>query len=92
MLDGKLGVIAASRKIQSLAFEIFTDHGIPKELDPFIGIGSESTHLPVGEERRHWSAEALRRKDKEITDFELRYRNLAYDTARKVIELCSKTA
>ena len=90
VLDVELGAIVASRKIQSLAFELYTDYGIPKVLDPFIGIGSQTDHLPVGPERRHWSTEALQKKDLKITECELFFWEVAIEATRKTIEVYAK--
>ena len=32
----------------------------------FLGVASESAHLPIGADRKHWNPEALKRKDVEI--------------------------
>ncbi len=37
-------------------------------------------------ERRNWSAEALGRKDKEIAEAEAFYKDMAFETCKRLIE------
>ncbi|HLE64370.1 MAG TPA: hypothetical protein VI750_14560 [Pyrinomonadaceae bacterium] len=52
---------------------------------PFIGIDSETDHLPVDRERGNWSAEALARKDKQIVESEAFYKESAFAACRNLI-------
>ena len=52
----------------------------------FVGIDSETDHLPVDIERTNWSAEALERKDKEIADAEAFYQTDVTAACKKLIE------
>ena len=52
-----------------------------------IAIDSETDALPVGEVRREWSPDALKRKDKESTEAEDFYRDSAINAATKLIRL-----
>jgi hypothetical protein len=40
----------------------------------FLGVVSESDHLPIGPDRKHWNPEALKRKDAEIERVANHYR------------------
>lgn len=72
ILNGATGVVAGAREIARMRF------GSTMDYDPdvlvFVGIDSESDHLPLGDVRRHWDAEALKTKDKELRDYEARVR------------------
>jgi hypothetical protein len=68
ILRGEIGVIAGSRRITSLGFELFDNHD--EDFIPFVAIDSETDHLPVDGERKNWSNDSLKRKDKEIAEFE----------------------
>ena len=52
----------------------------------FAAIDSETDHLSVDRERRNWSVEAIERKDKEISEAEAFYKDMAFETCRKLIE------
>src|SRR5262249_7463846 len=41
----------------------------------FLGVWSESHHLPLGPDRQHWNAEALKRKDEEMELIATHYRS-----------------
>jgi hypothetical protein len=47
----------------------------------FRGIDSESDHLPVGEERQHWSAPGLERDDEKVRAYEDKRREQALQSA-----------
>jgi hypothetical protein len=63
ILDGSISIIAGSRQLRAFC----GGHGRIDEFDPdfltFVGIDSETDDLPVGENRRHWGADALAKKD-----------------------------
>lgn len=66
-LDGAVGLIEASREIWRIA----EDLGLDPELATFFrGVDSETDHLPVGEDRLRWNADALVAKDKEVAEYE----------------------
>ena len=68
MLSGQIGVLSAARQIKSLAFRLHGDKYVHDKFRIFIAIDSETDHLPVGPERRHWAPDALVRKDADIRD------------------------
>ena len=51
----------------------------------FVGIESATDHLPVGEVRKHWAADALVLKDAEIKEAEAFRRDLALKAAQNLI-------
>jgi len=52
----------------------------------FIGIDSETDHLPVGKVREHWAADALEAKDAEITIAEERWKARFRDVCERIAE------
>src|SRR5579862_8810594 len=85
MLDGKIGILGASRQLRDFAFKAFSSHKMPKELEPFRGFDSEAGGIPLGPERRHWSEEALRRKELEISALEEKHHDLAFKCGRELL-------
>jgi hypothetical protein len=69
ILRGDVGVLDGARRM--LQFGSTAGLG---EFDPdlitFVEIDSREDHLPIGRVRQLWDAEALARKDKEITEAE----------------------
>jgi hypothetical protein len=84
MLREEIGIIAGSRRLAGLGFELFRDHD--EDFLTFVAIDSETDHLPVDVERHNWSVEALERKDKEIAGYEVSVKTDALETCRKLIE------
>jgi hypothetical protein len=90
ILNEEIGVIAGSRMLSGLDVELLNP--APGWFDgdddflPFVGINSETDHLPVDRERTNWSEEALARKDKEIAEAEAFYKENAFRACRKLIE------
>jgi hypothetical protein len=87
ILNEEIGVIAGSRILNRLEFELI-DYSVgkfdrDKDFIPFVAIDSETDHLPVNRERADWSAEALARKDKEIAESEALYRDSAFAALSK---------
>jgi hypothetical protein len=89
ILNEEIGVIAGSRILNRLEFELL-HHQVgqfdrDEDFRPFVGIDSETDHLPVDRERANWSADALERKDKQIAESEARYRESAFAACRTLI-------
>lgn len=81
-LRGEIGVIAASRHLVSLFAHMNMDDS---DFILFKAIESQTDHLPIGEERKNWNTEALKRKDIEISEYELTFKNEMIETCQKVI-------
>jgi hypothetical protein len=91
MLRGEIGVIEGSRQLCRLRFSCSSlDHD--PDFIPFVGIDSDTDHLPVGEDRRHWAADALARKDIEIQDAEAFYRNHAIAGCERLLARFGSTS
>jgi hypothetical protein len=84
ILREQIGVIAGSRRITSLGFELFDKHD--EDFMAFVAIDSETDHLPVDRERKNWSNDSLERKDKEIAEFESVSKEDAFKACQKLIE------
>jgi len=84
VLAEEIGIIAASRRLNSLGLKLFDGHH--EEFVIFRVVDSETDHLPVDIERRNWAAEVLKRKDEEIAEAEARYKNDVIAACRKLIE------
>src|SRR5947207_7958242 len=68
ILSGALGVVAGAHQLSGLRFEV----GAEKDSDFifFVGVDSETDHLPVGEVRSRWNLDALKAKDDELRAYE----------------------
>ena|SRR5688572_16507596 len=84
VLAEEIGIIAGSRHLNALGLKLFDYHH--EDFITFLGVDSETDHLPVDIERKNWSAEALERKDEEIAEAEAFYRNDVISACRKLIE------
>lgn len=85
LVAGEIGVIAAARELGYLRHEV--EPQVAKVLLTFTGIDSETDALPVGDVRKEWSPDALKRKDRELANAEDFYRNIAINAASELIRL-----
>jgi hypothetical protein len=69
VIEGKQSILLAARSIVQLRFDLGIDEN-DDDLLTFVGIDSETDHLPLGSERQHWDQNALLSKDKEIQEME----------------------
>jgi hypothetical protein len=84
ILDGRIGVIEASRALVALRFEVAVDERDP-DFITFVGIDSETDDLPVGQTRQHWAPDALAKEDQEIARCEALYREPAREAASHLV-------
>ena len=84
VLAGQVGIVAASRQLAAWRFDVGAEH------DPdfvfFVGVDSETDHLPVGDVRQRWSPDVMRAKDDELRDFEASVRDEAFRVCRSLIQ------
>ena len=66
---GTLSVLEAARLLVGLRHEVEVADDDPDFL-VFVGIESQTDHLPIGEERQHWAASALAGLEGEVTNAE----------------------
>jgi hypothetical protein len=91
ILRGELGVIEGSRLLCSFRFRVSSLDHDPDFL-PFVAIDSETDHLPVGDVRQHWAADALASKDQEIQAAEAFYRDHALAGCERLLARFSSTS
>lgn len=84
VIDGDIGVIAASRKLRDLHYQMFQD--VDDDFRIFIGIESETDHLPVGDERQYWGDAILSEKDKEMAEYEDKKMEVVIESCKKLID------
>lgn len=84
ILENRIGIIKGARELDRFQFEYNLENN--KSLLFFVGISSETDHLPVGEERVKWSKDTLLEKDKEIKEIEDYYRNSALLACKELIK------
>jgi hypothetical protein len=88
ILKEEIGIIAGSRILTSLGYELYEGFDSQKDEDfmTFVVIDSDTDHLPVDYERRNWSVKVLERKDKEIAEYEAKARDDTFAACRNLIE------
>ena len=84
MIDSRLGVVEGSRLLAGLRFEVCEEDFDPDFL-PFVGIDSETDHLPLGKVREHWDPTALAEKDAELEKAETFDRDTALAACRALL-------
>ena len=83
ILRGDIGVILGSRRMQAFRFDLGDE--FDADFMTFVAVDSETDHLPVDDERRNWSDDALTRKDAEISEAEDFHRQEVFRACRQVI-------
>ena len=86
ILSGSTSIIDGARRMASI--HLYSGHvkqPIDEDYALFLEIDSKTSHLPVGEARKHWSAEALARKDIEVQQTEAVFRERALKAAEAFI-------
>lgn len=84
MLDGALPYLEGARTVARLRFD--ADLEWDSDILPFVGAASENEALPVGDERKLWSAAALERLHPKIIEAEGRAKGLLESHCRIFIE------
>ena len=83
VLDGRTTILQAVRALVSLAHTDAIAEVEDRRL--IIGIDSETDHLPVGEVRKLWAADALKVKDTEIARCEELYKSQFLETCKRIV-------
>jgi hypothetical protein len=81
-LAGQVGALETAR---SLAGFTGIDAQLDEVLVTFIAVDSETDALPLGEVRKFWNQEALKRQDIEIAKAEARYREKIAAACRELV-------
>ncbi len=83
ILNCEISIIVGSRKLNALRFSLDLDND--EDFSLFVLIDSDTDHLPIDWERQNWSVEALARKDVEIAECELFYKESVITACKKII-------
>ena len=78
-------MIETARELSALQNELGVDYWEP--LRTFVGIDSETDHLPIGAVRALWNPDALKDKETEIASAERRWIKAAREAAKDLIIL-----
>jgi hypothetical protein len=84
MLDGALGIIEGSRRLNDLR-EALGIHHLDEDFVGFVAIDSETDALPIGDVRKLWNEQRLVEKDREVQEAERLYRAGALEDCRKLV-------
>jgi hypothetical protein len=91
ILEERSGIIAGAREMMWLRLDVDPDQE-DEDLLGMAGIESQTDHLPLGEVRQHWDAEALLAKDAELAEQEAFFRESALACCRAIAERYSRPA
>ena len=84
LLAERIGIVQCSRALAFLSHRVGAAQ-FDTDFLLFVGIDSETDHLPIGEVRRHWAADALATKDAELAEAEAFYRPQALEACVRLI-------
>ena len=85
LLAGRIGVVDAARQIDAFRGDRVGLDEFDPDFVTFLAIDSETDDLPLGETRRHWAADALAQKDREIARCDELYRAQALEAASHLV-------
>ena len=88
ILSGEVGIVEGARRLTKLGHALGADRD--SDFTFFVGLDSETDHLPVGEVRSHWAEDALRRTDEELRACESFYRADAFRICQTLIQRYDK--
>jgi hypothetical protein len=83
IFNNEIELILGTRQILPHLRAVLADRN--PDLTFFVGLDSETDHLPVGSERKHWNHEAILAKDRELAKYEDFYRDSAQKTLQRII-------
>jgi len=84
ILSGELGVVMGARQLVPWRFDVGAEND--PDFTFFVGVDSETDHLPLGEVRSRWSPDALKVKDEELRTFETAVRDRAVRACESLIQ------
>lgn len=85
ILDGREPVVPSAQRMSALLRKLGLEDSDPAA-SPFRTIVRQTAHLPIGNERQYWDAQALERKDREIAQVEAAARDSAFAACREIIQ------
>ena len=83
ILEGKVELVAGCRAVQRPLAVLGLR--MDENFTVFVGVDSEADELPFGDERRHWSPDALRRLGPAFEKFNAHYRPHVEEACRVLI-------
>ena len=83
ILGGKIGIVTGARELTRMRFPSRAESD--EDILVFVGIDSQTDHLPLGEVRKFWNSEVLKAKDEELKQFELWVKEQAFTACKNVI-------
>jgi len=85
MIGGEINLIEGCREINGLLHEI--DDPAHRDLHrPFIGVDSETDHLPFGELRKLWHPDFLPQVDEEVERYLTSRRSMIIEACQRIIQ------
>jgi len=84
ILSGELGIVMGARQLVPWRLDVDAEND--PDFTFFVGVDSETDHLPVGEVRSRWSPDALKAKDDELRTFEAAVRDRAFRACESLIQ------
>src|SRR5438270_6748762 len=84
ILSGELGIVAGARQLSGVRFDVGAEHD--SDFIFFVGVDSETDHLPVGDVRSRWSSDALKAKDEELRAYEASVRDKAIQVCKSLVQ------
>jgi hypothetical protein len=91
ILEERSGVIAGAREMMWFRLDMDPDQE-DEDLLGMAGIESQTDHLPLGDVRLYWDAEALLIKDAEMAEQEAFFRDSAFACCRAIVERYARPA
>jgi hypothetical protein len=83
ILSGESGIAEGSRHLAAWRFDVGAEND--SDFIFFVGVDSETDHLPIGPVRQHWNPDALRVKDAELAAYEAKVQEKAFEVCRSLI-------
>ena len=84
ILNGSIGIIEGCRMMNE--FIAFAELNIDEDdRVTFQSVESQTDHIPVGEVRKLWNEEALKKKDEEIKKIEIMFTGIVKDSCSFIL-------
>jgi hypothetical protein len=83
ILAGEIGIVAGARKQASLRFEVEAENDA--DFIFFVGVDSQTDHLPLGDAEKHWNSAILESKRDEIKEYESLMKDRAHEASRNLL-------
>lgn len=84
ILSGRVGITEGSRRVVDLRDTLNQESN--DLFLPFVGVDSETDHVPLGDVRARWSSNALAREDLERARYEQESRPFVVEASEKLLQ------